>query len=203
MKLIAERFNLSCGGMSNTGYIIPKKCEDNVTLFDIIGNALDETLMAKGKVYTLYDKAGKLCLTAISEMKVDACLIDGETGEDFTYKTSIDENVYNQIKLIYENKKKGNKWGVLQYTDKIDTPDVGKLKSQALLKLYGQKQRTLTVSGVVGNKNVRAGSMVPVLLDLTDIMVANYMLVEKVTHTFQNRQYSMDLVLSGGDFVSG
>ena len=149
-------------------------------------------------------------------MKVDACLIDGETGEDFTYKTSIDENVYNQIKLIYENKKKGtydiymtkdskkiNKWGVLQYTDKIDTPDVGKLKSQALLKLYGQKQRTLTVSGVVGNKNVRAGSMVPVLLDLTDIRVANYMLVEKVTHTFQNRQYSMDLVLSGGDFVSG
>lgn len=216
VKMIAERFNLSCGDMSNTGYIIPKKCEDNVTLFDIIGNALDETLMAKGKVYTLYDKAGKLCLTAISEMKVDACLIDEETGEDFTYKTSIDENVYNQIKLVYENKKKGsydiymtkdsekiNKWGVLQYTDKIDTPDVGKLKSQALLKLYGQKQRTLTVSGVIGNKNVRAGSMVPVLLDLSDIRVTNYMLVEKVTHTFRNRQYSMDLVLSGGDFVSG
>lgn len=216
VRMIAERFGLSCGALANTGYVIPKKCEDNITLFDMVGNALDETLMAKGKVYTLYDKAGKLCLASLADMKVDACLVDGETGEDFTYKTSIDDNVYNQVKLIYENKKKGtydiymtkdskkiNKWGVLQYTDKIDTPDVGKLKSQALLRLYGQKQRTLTVSGVIGNKNVRAGSLVPVLLDLSDIKVASYMLVEKVTHVFRNRQYSMDLVLSGGDFVNG
>ena len=212
IKKIAEKFNLKCGTLANTGHKL-SAIEDNTTLFDIIQNALDETLMTKNKVYVLYDKVGKLTLTDISKMKVNACLVDEETGEDFTYKTSIDTDVYNQIKLIYENKKKGtydlymtkhskniNKWGVLQYVEKIDDPDIGKLKAKALLKLYNKKMRTLTVSKVIGNKNVRAGSLVPVMLDLQDIKVANYMLVEKVTHTFDNRRWTMDLVLSGGDF---
>ena len=89
---------------------------------------------------------------------------------------------------------------MLQYTDKIDDPDIGKLKANALLQLYNKKQRTLDVSGVIGNKKVRAGSLIPVILDLGDMRVANYMMVEKVTHIFKNHQYTMDLVLSGGDF---
>lgn len=213
IKLIAERFMLSCGKLADTVYKT-SAVEDNETLFDIIQNVLDETLMAKGKVYVLYDKVGKLQLEDVADMKVDSCLVDEETGEDFTYKTTIDSEVYNQIKLIYENKEKGtydlyvtkhskniNKWGVLQYTDKIDSPDIGKLKSKALLSLYSHKQRTLTVSGVIGNSKVRAGSLVPVILGLQDMKVSNYMLVEKVTHTFENRRHSMELVLSGGDFV--
>ena len=212
IKKIANKFNLKCGTLANTSYKL-SAIEDNTTLFDIIQNALDETLMVKNKVYVLYDKVGKLTLTDISKMKVNACLVDEETGEDFTYKTTIDSDVYNQIKLIYENKEKGtydlyvtkhgkniNKWGVLQYVDKIDDPDIGKLKSKALLKLYNQNQRTLTISKVIGNKNVRAGSLVPVMLDLQDMKISNYMVVEKVTHTFENRRWSMDLVLSGGDF---
>lgn len=212
IKKIANKFNLKCGTLANTAYKL-SKIEDNITLFDIIQNALDETLMVKNKVYVLYDKVGKLTLTDISDMKVNTCLVDEETGEDFTYKTTIDSDVYNQIKLIYENKKKGtydlymakhskniNKWGVLQYVEKIDDPDIGKLKAKALLKLYNQKARTLTVSKVIGNKKVRAGSLVPIILDLQDIKIANYMVVEKVTHTFDNRRWTMDLVLSGGDF---
>lgn len=212
IKKIANKFNLKCGTLANTSYKL-SAIEDNTTLFDIIQNALDETLMVKNKVYVLYDKVGKLTLTDISKMKVDSCLVDEETGEDFTYKTTIDSDVYNQIKLIYENKEKGtydlyvtkhskniNKWGVLQYVEKIDDPDIGKLKAKALLKLYNQKARTLTVSKVIGNKKVRAGSLVPIILDLQDIKIANYMVVEKVTHTFDNRRWTMDLVLSGGDF---
>ncbi len=215
VKMVADKFLLSCGKLADTGYKM-SKIEDDATLFDIIQNALDETLMVKGKVYVLYDKAGKIRLSDVSSMKVNASLVDEETGEDFTYKTTVDSEVYNQVKLIYKNKEKRsydlymakhskniNKWGVLQYTEKIETPDIGKLKANALLKLYNRKRRMLTVSGVIGNKNVRAGSLVPVILDLQDIKVANYMMVEKVTHTFNNRRHSMDLVLSGGDFVSG
>lgn len=214
VKMVADKFLLSCGKLAETGYKM-SKIEDDATLFDIIQNALDETLMVKGKVYVLYDKAGKIRLSDVSSMKVNASLVDEETGEDFTYKTTIDSEVYNQVKLIYENKKKGtydlymakhskniNKWGVLQYTGKIDSPDIGKLKANALLKLYNRRRRSLAVSGVIGNKNVRAGSLVPVILDLQDMKVANYMMVEKVTHIFNNRRHSMDLVLSGGDFVS-
>lgn len=213
ITMIAGKFGLRCGSLESTGYIIPKKVEENVTLFDIIQNALDETMMVKNKVYTLYDKVGKLRLSGISSMKVNTCLVDKETGQDFEYKTTIDNDVYNQIKLIYKNNEKGtfdlymardknhiNKWGTLQYTDTIEDPDIGKLKAQALLKLYDTLCRTLTIKGVIGNKKVRAGSLVPVTLNLQDIKISNYMLVEKVTHTFKNHEYTMDLVLSGGGF---
>ena len=43
----------------------------------------------------------------------------------------------------------------------------------------------------------------PVILELGDMKVSNYMLVEKVTHKFDNRQHTMDIVVSGGDFVDG
>ena len=215
INIIANRFNLNCGKLANTGYRM-SAIEDNTTLFDIIQNSLDNTVLSTNVVYVLYDEVGKLQLKKVGDMKVNGCLVDKETGEEFTYQTSIDSDVYNQIKLIYENKKKGsydlyvtrnskniNKWGVLQYVEKIDTPKLGKQKSAALLKLYNKKWRTLSISGVIGNKNVRAGSLVPVILELGDMKVSNYMLVEKVTHKFDNRQHTMDIVVSGGDFVDG
>lgn len=212
IQMIAERFHLNCGKLTNTFHKL-SAVEDNAALFDMIQNALDETLDVSGIVYVFYDNAGKLRLKKAEDMKVNGCLIDAETGEDFTYKTSIDNEVYNQIKLIYENKESGsydlyitrnskkiNKWGVLQYLDKINSPDVGKAKAKSLLQFYGRKQRTLTISGVIGNRNVRAGSLVPVILDLKDMRVSNYMLVEKVTHEFNNHQHKMELMVSGGGF---
>ena len=171
-------------------------------------------MLNRDKVYVLYDNVGKLMLTDVADMKLENYVIDEETAENYTYKTSIDSDVYNKIKLVYANEEKGsydlyvsndskniNNWGVLQYLEKIDSPDVGKLKSQAYLKLYNQKQRNLTITGAIGNIQVRAGTLIPVILNLIDIKVSKYMLVEKVTHTFNHRQYTMDLVLSGGDFV--
>ena len=212
IKIIAGRFRLECGGLADTGYRM-SAIEDDATLFDIIQDALDNTLVMTGRVYVLYDSLGKLCLSDVSCMKVNSCVVDMETGEGFAYGTTIDDGVYNQVKLVYENKKKGkydlymsqhttniDRWGVLQYLEKIDTPDIGELKSQALLMLYNKKQKNLSVSGIIGNCKVRAGSLVPVILDLKDMKVSNYMMVEKVTHIFKNRQHMMDLVLSGGGF---
>lgn len=212
VKRIAEKFRLDCGRLDDTVYKM-SAIEDGATLFDIIQDALDDTLVFTGKMYVLYDSFGDLVLSDVADMKVNSCVVDEETGGDFTYETTIDDGVYNKIKLVYENKKKGcydkyvsqdarnmDKWGVLQYHDKISTPKLGKLKADALLDLYNQKKRSLSISGVIGNTNVRAGSLVPVILNLQDIKVSNYMMVEKVTHKFENRHYSMDLVLSGGGF---
>lgn len=215
IRMIAKRFNLQCGKLANTGYVIKKRIEDESELFDMIQTALDDTMMTKNKLYVLYDEVGKLRLKNVSSMKVNDCLIDEETGRDYSYTSTIDSDVYNQIKLVYENTKKGsrevfmmkdnsniNKWGVLQYLEKIDDPDIGKLKSKALLTLYNKKVRHLSISNVIGNVKVRAGSLVPVVLNLDDIKVANYMIVDKVTHIFNNNEYIMDLNVSGGDFTS-
>lgn len=213
ITMIANDFRLTCGSITDTKWKIKKKIEDDITLFDIIQNALDETLLFTGELFVLYDQCGKLMLKNISDMRSNQCVADEKTAQAYQYTSTIDEDVYNQIKLVYENTKQGtydvymtkdsdniSRWGVLQYTEKIDTPDIGKLKSEALLNYYNRLKRTLLVNGVLGDISIRAGSMIPVMLNLGDITVQNYLLVEQVTHGFSNRQHTMDLSLSGGKF---
>lgn len=214
IQMMARDFNLSVGSLDNTGYVIPAKVEDNKTLFDIAQNALDDTLTSRKKMYVLYDDFGKLMLKDIENMKVNV-LIDEETGQNFSYESSIDDQTYNQIKLVYENEETGkrevyiakdsgniNKWGILQFYESVST-DVGIIeKVNALLELYNQKTRKLKIDSVFGDLRVRAGSSVAVMLDLGDITVQNMMMCEKVVHTFSNDFHTMDLTLRGKTFIA-
>ena len=213
VEMIAHDFNLNLGTVESTKYVIPSRVEDNQSLFDIIQNALDLELQNKSELFCLYDDFGKLTLQNIASMKLDV-LIDVDTAEDFDYKSSIDEQTYNKIKLTYDNEdtserevyiakdsNKINSWGVLQYHEKLQKGENGKAKADALLKLYGQKTRNLKVNDCLGDLRCRAGSMVPVQLYLGDISVSNYLLVEKAVHTFKNNEHLMSLNLRGGEFV--
>lgn len=214
IQMIANDFNLNLGEIESTSYVITDRTEDNQTLFDIIQTALDFELQHKGEMYCLYDDFGKLTLKNIASMKLNI-LIDADTAEDFDYKSSIDDQTYNQIRLLYENgddksrdfyvakdSSNINKWGVLQYFEKIQKGENGAAKANALLKLYNKKTRTLKINNAFGDIRCRAGTMVIVQLDLGDIITSNYFLVEKATHTFHNSQHLMSLNLRGGEFIA-
>jgi hypothetical protein len=213
IKLLAADFKLQVGEIEDTVYIIEQRVEDNKTLFDIIQTALDLTLQNKKKMYVLYDDFGKLTLKDIESMKLNL-LIDSDTAENFNYTSSIDSNTYNKIKLSFENKDEGkrdiyiaqdstkmNEWGVLQFYDTIDENCNGKAKVDALLQLYNKKTRNLTIDNAFGDVRVRAGNSIVIKLDLGDVKVSNYMLVEKVKHVFKNKEHMMNLTLRGGEFV--
>ena len=213
IQMMAADFNLNVGTLENTGYVIKQRIEDDKTLFDIALNALDETLTNVKKLYVLYDDFGKLALKNIESMATDL-LIDSETGENFTYESSIDEQTYDQIKIVYDNEKTGkrevymakdsgniNKWGVLQYYEKANSVVGLTQKVDALLQLYNQKTRSLKISSAIGDLRVRAGSSVGVMLDLGDISVRSLMICEKVKHTFKNDYHTMDLTLRGNSFT--
>ena len=53
IQMIAGDFNLRTGVLDDTGYKIPYRNEPDTTLFDIILNALDLTMMATGKMYAV------------------------------------------------------------------------------------------------------------------------------------------------------
>lgn len=214
LKRIATDFRLNLGSVEDTGYTIETIVEENSTLFDMIQNALDETLLNTGQLYCLYDEGGALTLKNVNSMKLNL-LIDSETGETFDYSSSIDEQTYNKIKLAYNNDQTGkrelyvaqdgekmNTWGVLQYYEELQTATGAAAKADALLKLYDQKTRKLTVKNAFGDVRVRAGSAVVVSLDLGDIVTNNYLMVEKVTHTFKGDEHFMDLTLIGGEFIA-
>ena len=166
------------------------------------------------KTKILHDDFGKLCLKNIERMKV-GIVIDEETGENFDYSSSIDNDTYNQIKLTYDNKKTGkrevyiakdtahiNEWGVLQHYDTIDENTNGQAKADALLKLYNQKTRKLEIKNAIGDIRVRGGSLVIVKMNLGDVKLQNFMLVEKAKHTLKNNEHLMNLTLRGGEFIA-
>lgn len=98
IKMVAEDFQLNVGELEDTGYKIASRVEDNQTLFDIIQNALDETLKATGQMYVLYDNVGKLTLKSLGNMKLNM-LVDEDTAGDYDYKSSIATQTYDKIKL--------------------------------------------------------------------------------------------------------
>ncbi len=220
IKMIVADFALNAGEIEDTGYVIAYKSESDHTLFDIIQNALDLTLVNSRNMYILYDDFGKLTVKNVANMYVQNdngsyLMIDEDTGQNFEYTSSIDTNTYNKVKLIYNNEEAGkrevyiaqdssnmNKWGILQYHDTISEGENGEAKADALLSLYNKKTRNLRISNAFGDVRVRAGSMLVVNLNLGDTKVENFMLVESVKHMFRNGEHFMNLNLRGGEFIA-
>lgn len=220
IKMIAADFSLNVGVIEDTPFVIASRVEDNTSLFDMIENALDLELQNNGNMFILYDDFGKLTLKFLGNMYVGDnasgyLMIDEETGENFDYTSSIDSDTYNKVKLTYDNEETGkrevyiaqdgshiNEWGILQYFDTLSKGENGQAKADALLQLYNKKTRNLKITNALGDTRVRAGSMVVVNLDLGDMKLKNFMLVEKVTHKFNLDEHFMDLTLRGGEFVA-
>ena len=213
VKMLAKDFNLKYNVIEDTKYKI-SRVEENKTLFDMILTALDDTLREKKEMYVLYDDFGRLTLKNVASMKLDT-VMNNDVIEDFDYNSSIDSDTYTKIKLVRDNEETGKRdvyiaqdsthmrsWGILQMFDTVDknmSEAEIKQKCDILLKLYNKKTKSLSLKNVLGDIRVRAGCLVPVFLNLGDIKLQNYMLVEKVKHTFENNSHFMDLTLVDGD----
>lgn len=103
IQALCKDFNLQIGTMENTNYIIPLVEEENKSAFDIALGTLQDTLMATGEMYVLYDDYGKLNLKNVNSMKTGMLIYD-ENAENFTYKSSIDDETYNSVVLYYKPK---------------------------------------------------------------------------------------------------
>ncbi|WP_107612975.1 C40 family peptidase [Clostridioides difficile] len=213
VKMLAKDFNLKYNVIEDTKYKI-SRIEENKTLFDMILTALDDTLREKKEMYVLYDDFGRLTLKNVASMKLDT-VMNNDVIEDFDYNSSIDSDTYTKIKLVRDNEETSKRdvyiaqdsahmrsWGILQMFETVDknmSEAEIKQKCDILLKLYNKKTKSLSLKNVLGDIRVRAGCLVPVFLDLGDIELQNYMLVEKVKHTFENNSHFMDLTLVDGD----
>lgn len=208
IRMIAQDFNLQVGELADTGQVLTRNEADS-TLFDIILTALDLTMIYTGKMYVLYDDAGKLTLRNVEDMKLDL-MIDEETAQDYNFNISIDSNTYNQIKLYYDNsdtKKREtyitkdsstiNRWGVLQLNESIEKGIDGQSVAENYLRLYNRPTKSLKIKGAFGDARVRAGCLIPVFLDLKDMVLKNYLLIEEASHTIDEGIHTMDLTLRG------
>ena len=195
--------------ITDTKYKIPAKVEDDLTLFDILKNARQETLYNTGKLYILYDDFGTLTIKPVEALMTDYLLTE-QGFEDFNYETSIDDEVYNRIQLyrdddktgnrakyIYEDGNNINRWGILQKTIKMEDGDRPELYGKKILDIYNQKSISLTVKGCFGNPNLRAGASLFVSIDVGDVVYDKALFfIIKATHSF-GKTYTCDLELAG------
>lgn len=209
IRMIADDFNLSVGELADTKFVIAQRQEPDKTLFDIILMALAVTTIATKEMFVLYDDYGKLTLKNIADMRLDIGIWP-DTAGDYDYSSSIDGDTYNQVKVAIDNEKTGkrdiyiakhseniNAWGVLQYYHKAEKDDNGQAVADSLLLQYNRKTKKLSIKNAIGDVRVRAGCLFPVFLNLGEKKLSNYMLVEKVSHTWEGNKYLMDLTLKG------
>lgn len=210
VRMLAEDYGLRVGALASTGYRIASRTEDGKSLFDIIQNALDATTKATAQLYVLYDNVGRLTLTGVSDMKL-GLLVDDTTAGDYDYKSTIADGTYNKIRLVREgsapvivkDSSTIRQWGVLQHVEKVDDENANlSSMASALLNLYNDKTKTLSVKKVLGDTRVRAGTLLPVVLDVGDTKISKYLMVEQVKHEFRDNQHLMTMKLRGGTFVA-
>jgi len=211
LRQIAQNYNLATGEIEDTGFVIAKRVEEG-SLLDILTTAAELTLLNTGNLFVLFDDFGRLSLKKLEAMRLPI-LIDRDTLGDFTYTTSIDDETYNRIILAQDNDLTGqrelfvanepvnqSRWGILQYYENLSnaTPQVLRERANVLLRHYNRKTRQLRLKDCFGDARVRGGSSVAVHMGLGDMVLRNFMIVERVQHRFSNNQHMMDLTVAGG-----
>lgn len=218
---LCDEFVLKYKVTNPSSYVCPPRSEDATTLFEMVQNALDVTLANTGEWFFLRDNFGTL-----EHLNVKSCLRPEVLGDKsfvtgFDYETSIDKDVYNQIKLYRDNDDTGKRevfivndtinggekikrWGILQLYEKVDESyNLAQIEARGkqMLKYYCDTRRSLTLH-CLGVKEFFAGCTFKCkIADLGDLSLNSYILVDQCTHKFENNVHTMDLkveVVRGG-----
>lgn len=205
---VAADLQLTTSALASTGYAIPSLIETDQSCMDILQSVLETTLLNTGTIYVLYDDGNGLALSRPEDMQYPVMIGDKSLLLDYTYKTDIDSQTYNSVKLARPNEETGRadvvvvedsanieQWGLLQLYQQVDgTLNTAQMtaQGQATLAYYNRRLRTLKVSSL-GIPGVRAGGMIRMKVQgLGDINLDQWVLLEKVTHTWTNGVHTME-----------
>ena len=208
IRQIAGDLQLTTGSLADTGYQLPSLIEQNKTCFDIIQDAIEQTLLNTSMLYVLYDDGNGLALQQPSSMISDVVLGDLSLLTDYTFTTDIDKDTYNSIKLVKPNTETGRaevylsedsgnigQWGLLQlYQTVDDSKNEAQVKAQgaAMLEYYNRATRTLKVEAL-GVSGLRAGQMVLIKSEEIAGGISQYVMIEKASHHYENGIHTMTL----------
>ena len=208
IRQIAGDLQVDVGEIADTGYPIPSFIKEDESCLDMIGEAVQQTLLNTGEIYVFYDDGNGLALRRPEDMISNVLIGERSYLTDYTYKTDIDSQTYNSVKLARPNEETGRtdvfiaqdsgniaQWGLLQLYQSVDG-DVNdaqvKAQAEASLQYYNRRLRTLSVESL-GVPGLRAGQMVLMKIPgLGDINLDQYVLLESVKHTWENDIHTME-----------
>ena len=205
-----SKFSLKTGHIENTKHIIPSVVEVSKSITDILNEAMQETTYATNEMFTLYDENGFLYLENLKNMRKNIVLSGDSNMFGYTYTRDISSDTYNKFKLIKQSKDAGTfetfiaqdsgkiaKWGLLQMVQEVDEKYNQAQINQildALPRLYGDEIIRLDVE-CLGLVNLRAGNIIYV--EITDIKMSKWCLVDEISHSLEKCAHTMQLKLLG------
>lgn len=197
VKRMCNTLGLKYGQIEDSGYLLATSSHYDKTWLDMVYSGISDTVLYLGKKYALRDEFGKITLRNLENLRLSLVLGDESLVYDYSYEQSIDDEFYNQIKLVSRNDASGKddtyiakdsnsiiRYGLLQYYEKLDNnANYAKTKDMAdqLLGLYNHEVESLSLN-CLGDTSVRAGTSV--YGQIGDIKLGRYLLVKSVTHNF-------------------
>lgn len=205
-RQIFSDFGLKAGMIENTGYNLGNLSPfDAKVVLDIISDCINLTLRNTKQYFYIKDEYGLAVLRNVQSTISDLLVSTGTNVSNYSYERGIDDETYNQIKLVRDNKDTGKrevyiskdsstikKWGLLQYYEKLDdsvNAAQAKAKSDAMLGLKNKVQQKLTGVEVQGDKSIRAGYMIYV--DIPRAGIKKFLLCTKAVHTFTDVSHTV------------
>lgn len=201
---ICNDFMVTYGEIQNTGYKLPELVFDNQNVLDITSDCLTATIRSTGEMYYIKDVAGEVVLRNIKSAVSDIIIDPQWLLYGYSYERSIDDDTYNQIKLLRDNKETGErelfvakdsstiaKWGLLQYSEKVDdgmNEEQIKAMADGYLQLKNKPTRKLSVE-CIGHKNIRAGNVICVSIPQQGIY--DFLLCTSASHTFKSTGHTV------------
>lgn len=204
---IAGDLQVTTGTIDNTGYAIPSMVEEDQSCIDILSKAIQQTLLNTGNLFVLYDDGAGIALRNVKNRVTTVVIGEKSLLTEYSYKTDIDAQTYNSVKLARPNENTGRadtfiaqdsanigQWGLLQLYQQIDE-DMNDAQAQAqasaTLKFYDRRMRTLSFDSI-GVPGLRAGQMIPMVIPgLGDMDLNQYCLIEQITHTYREGEHTM------------
>lgn len=200
IREIAEDLQISVGEIADTGYALPSFVQQDQSCLDIVGLAVQQTLLNTGDIYVFYDNGYGVSLQKAGDMIAPYMIGEKSLLLDYTYTTDIDTQTYNSVKLARPNETTGRadvfvaqdsdtiaQWGLLRLYQTVDEAlNDAQVKARAVasLQYYNQRLRTLKFTSL--GVPLRAGQMLLMKVPgLGDINLDQYVLVEQVSHTYK------------------
>lgn len=194
-------------------YSVPARVHDGKSLFEVMQSSIDDTLIYSGNWYLFRDNFGTLEFIHLNTLKTTLYIGDLSVLTGYEFESSIDEDTYNVVKLVHENKTSGKRdlyivkdsekirqWGTLQYFEKMDeNANEAQIRSKAekMLALKNRPTQKFKLQ-CLGHLGIAAGSGVIVgikALEVEGIQVNRYFMVQSCTHHFSNELHMMELEL--------
>lgn len=210
IQQIATDMQLQVGSLEDTGYVIPTLTKENTECLDTIEYGLQITQYNTGRTFVFYDDFGKLSLREAKNMMSNVLIGNGSVLTEYSYKSDIDSDTYNQVKLVRPNKETGQgdtyvfsdqstikKWGLLQKYEKVDENlNEAQISQQGniMMAYYNRVLKTISVDGVGGVPGLKAGAMAMFKIkDVPELSTGLFLLLDKVKHTFSDGEHTMSI----------